>query len=257
MSFTPDGLVKATRERLKRLQLGAAVAAAMGRLGAQEMLKAGVLEPAGPTGILEWLYRVYFALVFVVVVLLPTYPEEPFFYFPAILALASAWLLAMPMYGQALLATDFTALRPSSGLWSAFLQAIEKHVPVPSELKEKEVMATMETLVPKAVPSLIPVAVLQLGYRLAWRATLVGLVGVIGVLLGPTLARLHWWRGWSPVSFLYAVSMPATILLLVSLIGPMIIQVYLASRISDRALSEVVGTPPADDLLPENRTGLD
>lgn len=229
-------------------------------VGKPALEKAGMLNSSPKKrDILEVSYLAGWWLIAVIVVVLPTYTEEPLFYFPAILALSVAWLVTMPSYGQAVATMDFSLLRPPQGTWARLLEAIQKQrVPVPDVLLTDESKATIGAVVPAAFPVVMPVVLLQ-GLRwLSGRATYVALFGMVGLLTGPFLASIHWWRGWSPVSLLYALSAPSAFILIVSLLMPAFVQAFVAGLRADRDLGDVfeaanVASPVPDDATKHSR----
>jgi hypothetical protein len=218
-------------------QRSAGLLRALVRVGTPALKKAGLLEEPSKAGVLDLVYRLYVVLAFVVVVLIPTYEEEPFIYFPAVLALSGAWLLTMPLYAAGLSGAAFSRLRPSKGAWRAFTAALEEErIVIPPDALGQEVEAAMDKFLPEAVPAVAPLAVLKMLRLLAIRAAFVGVIGIVGILAGPALARVHWWRGWSPVAVLYGVSAPLAVMLLMSLLLPFILQSFLTGLEVDAAL---------------------
>jgi len=229
---------------------------AVAMVGRPALEKAGMLETSPKKrDILEVAYLAGWWLVAAIVAVLPTYTEEPLFYFPAILALSVAWLVTMPSYGQAVATMDFSLLRPPQGTWAKLLEAIQKQrVPVPDVLLTDESKATIGAVVPAAFPVVMPVVLLQ-GLRwLSGRATYVALFGMVGLLTGPFLAGVHWWRGWSPVSMLYALSAPSAIILIISLLMPAFVQAFVAGVKADRDLGEVFKATNGVSPVPDDAT---
>jgi len=228
---------------------------ALVRLGTPVLKKAGLIEEPSKAGVLEWSYRLYVVVGFGLVLLIPTYPEEPFIYFPALLALSGAWLLTMPLYAAGLSGAAFSRLRPSRGAWRAFTNALEaERITVPPEALGEEVEIAMDSFLPKAVPAVAPLAVLKMLRLLALRAAFVGVIGILGILAGPALARVHWWHGWSPVAILYAVSAPLAALLLMSLLLPFILQSFLTGLDADAALEDATPKERQASAIKSKRT---
>jgi hypothetical protein len=75
-------------------------------------------------------------------------------------------------------------------------------------------------------------------------AVKLSVVGVVGLLIGPRLAELHWLRGWSPVSALYGIAAPWALALLISLVMPVIVQLYLAAVKLEQPPGPGPDTPP-------------
>lgn len=233
-----------------RMRRDLAISLAIGEVGKPALARAGMLKTS-PThwGILEVSYLVGWWLIALGVAVFPNYKDEPLFYFPAIVALSVAWLVTMALYSQTLGTTDFSLLRPPMGNWGRLLEAMQKRrVEVPDVLRTDESKAEMDSIVPTAVPAVMPVVLLEWFRWLAVRAVLVALIGMIGVLVGPSLAGVHWWRGWSPVSFLYALSAPWVAILVGSLLIPTFVNAFLAGLRADRDLAAVI--PPGDGRAP-------
>ena len=232
------------RRYLGRMNRSLQMAIAFGIVLRRPLETAGVLSQEVPRDIFDEAYRLYWWLVFVIVFVLPTYPEEPFFYFPAILALAVAWVLAMHQYGQSLLSADFEVLRPPPGSWATLVKAIQsRRVEVPPEVTSDQAAAEVDATLLGVVPSVTPLVLLQIIYKLSARAIAVAVVGLVGLLVGPLLAHVHWLLGWSPVALLYAVTAPWAALLLVSLILPLLIQTFVSGLKASKKFDELSSTP--------------
>jgi hypothetical protein len=214
---------------------------AMAVLGTPALERAGMLETKDERrGILEVSYLVGWWLIAVLAATAPTYTGEPLFFFPAILALSVAWLVTMPSYGQVVVTTDFSVVRPPKGIWARFLDELQKRrVKVPPELLTEESKATIDAIAPPAFPIVVPVVLLQWLRWIGLRAVYVAVVGMAGLLIGPILANVHWWRGWSPVSLLYGVTAPWVLLLLITLLIPALMQGLVAGLQADRDLQKV------------------
>src|ERR1700682_3560622 len=64
----------------------------------------------------KWLYRAYWLAVAGLIIRYWTpLPGEAFVYFPAMLAVASAWLFTAPAFGQALLDRDYRDFELAAG----------------------------------------------------------------------------------------------------------------------------------------------
>jgi hypothetical protein len=208
----------------------------------KEGVRVGLLTPRGPKGLIDWAYRVYWWLVFALVLIIPVSPGQPTYIFPAFLALAAAWLLTAPLYCQFLLTTDFSELRPDSGLVSRLIEALLNHrVDLPPELRNPSAVNEADASVAASIPTLLPATIIQMMSTLSVQAAIVSVIALVGLVAGPFLAEIHWgWlRGWSPVSLLYAVCTPAAILLLGSLVIPMVSYAYVANRRADVAVQEI------------------
>src|SRR5712692_10066730 len=152
------GTVRPVLDFVRRMRRSFAFMIAMAVLGTPALERAGMLEMKDERrGILEVSYLVGWWLIAVLAATAPTYPEEPLFYFPAILALSVAWLVTMPSYGQAVANMDFSLLRPPQGTWSRLIEAIQKQrVPVPDVLLTDESKATVDAIVPTGFPAVMP-----------------------------------------------------------------------------------------------------
>lgn len=188
------------------------------------LLSVGILKRAGPASIPEWIYRMYYILVLVVVILLPTTPDAPAFYFPAILALAAAWLLTAPQLAQAILATNWAPLLPREGAWKAYIVALRRHrLGLPDDLTTDQMNAMADDLVPRIIEVFWPGTLMTALLWLAYRAAGLAVLGLLGMLVGPSLARTHWWRGWSPIALLYGISAPLALMLVLTFIAPVLL----------------------------------
>jgi hypothetical protein len=221
----------------------------MAVLGKPALERAGMLETTDERrGILEVGYLVAWWLIAVLVAVAPTYKDEALFYFPAILALSVAWLVTMPSFGQVVVGTDFSVVRPPKGTWGRFLSEIQKRrVDLPEDLLTDESKATVDAFAPDAFPIVLPVVLLRWLRWLGMRAVAVALIGMAGLLIGPYLATANWWRGWSPVSVLYAVSAPWVAMLLVSLLIPPMTHSLVAGLRADRDLERIFKAIPDKD----------
>jgi hypothetical protein len=158
------------------------------------------LTARGPKGLIDWAYRVYWCLVFALVLVIPVSPGQPTYIFPAFLALAAAWLLTAPLFCQFLLTTDFTELRPGSGLVSRLIETLLNHrVDLPAELRNPSAVDEADTSLAASIPTLLPATIIQLMYRLSIQAAMVSVIALVGLIAGPFLANVQWgWlRGWS------------------------------------------------------------
>jgi hypothetical protein len=234
---------------LGRMRRSLIIASAIAVLGEPALERAGLLETTDERrGILDVGYLVAWWLIALLVVVAPTYKDEALFYFPAILALSVAWLVTMPSFGQFVVGTDFSVVRPPKGIWGRFLDEIQKRrVDIPSVLLTDESKAKVDAFAPDAFPIVVPVVLLRWFRWLGARAVAVALIGMGGLLIGPFLATVHWWRGWSPVSLLYAVSAPWVAVLLVSLLIPPLAHSLVAGLKADRDLEQLFKATSAKD----------
>src|SRR5712692_7116704 len=235
------GTVRPVLDFVRRMRRSFAFMIAMAVLGTPALERAGMLEMKDERrGILEVSYLVGWWLIAVLAATAPTYAGEPLFYFPAILALSVAWLVTMPSFGQVVVATDFSVVRPPKGIWARFLDELQKRrVKVPPELMTEESKATIDAIAPPAFPIVVPVVLLQWLRWIGLRAVYVAVVGMAGLLIGPILANVHWWRGWTPVSLLYGMTAPWVLLLLITLLIPALTQGLVAGLQADRDLQKV------------------
>jgi len=202
---------------------------AIARLAAGELNRVELLEPKRNfTSAPHLLYLAFWWATVILVALLPTWSGEAVIYFGAVLALAAAWLVATPQLGAGMVSTDFAELRPGKGAWERIREAFAKERVSLPELSADQERELVDSLA-KFVPHLTPIALLQLILKIALMAVKLALVGVIGLLIGPRLVEVHWWHGWSPVSALYGIAAPWALALLVSLVMPVIVQLYLAA----------------------------
>ena len=240
-----------------RMRRDLGISIAFGIVGRPALERAGMLKTSAERrGVMEWSYLAGWWVIALGVVVLPIYSGEPLFYFPAILALSVAWLVTMPSYSQMIATTDFSLLKPPKGTWGRLIEALQKQrVGVPDVLRTDETKAAMDAIVPTAVPAVLPVVLLYWFRWLSLHAIYVALIGMVGLLSGPFLADVHWWRGWSPVSLLYALSAPWVAVLVISLIIPTFVQGFIAGLQADRDLAAVIspgdGASPTQPATPE------
>lgn len=170
------------------------------KLAAGELDRVGLFEPKRQfSSVTHLLYLAYWWAAAIVVALLPTWSGEAVIYFGAVPALAAAWLVATPQLGAGMLASDVAGVKPGQQAWERIRAAFEKERVGLPELSADEEHQLID-LLEKQVPQLTPIALLQLVLKIAWMAVKLAVVGVIGLLIGPRLAEVQWWHGWSPVS---------------------------------------------------------
>lgn len=230
---------RAWRATAPRLPVGMHTQLVIAEMSVPELARAGLIQTTGRRGFLGRVYQVYWWVVVVAVLLVPTQPDVTSFYFPAVVGLAAAWLFAMPAYAQSLLSSwaDFSALRASPTLLSDFIQRLKaRPIKLPVALTDDAEVAKASAMFSEELPSLIPGVLLAIVASLSSRAVAVGVLGVFGMLVGPWLASIHvlWLRGWSPVAALYALSAPVIPLLLGSILVPIFGYAYLAHRRADK-----------------------
>ncbi len=218
----------------------ARVSVAFAKVGIPALQTAGLLDERTKPDALEWLYRLYYGAGFIVVLFIPTYPTEALIYFPAILALSGAWLLAMPLYGAGLSSQAFADLQPPRGAWRTLIVAFQKQrIPVPMEATKEDIDSAVDRALPQLIPAAVPAAMLKMLRLLALRASFVGVVGILGILAGPSLAQIHLWHEWSPVAILLALSAPLAVLLLMSLLVPFFVQSFMVGLQMNAAMNRL------------------
>jgi hypothetical protein len=196
---------------------------------AVELDRVGLLERKAPPSRLRMAFRATYILIFLIVLVLPTWKEEPVAYFAALLALGGAWLIAVPQLSRELRSIDLSSVTFGAETWQAFLKGLAREkIDFPTIPPEEE--RKLAGMVPPLVQTALPLAMLDLIVRLAWRAVALSLVALLGLLVGPRLAEVHWWLGWSPVSILYAVPTPWALALLSSLVIPVIVYTYVSAQ---------------------------
>jgi hypothetical protein len=194
-------------------------------LGIDELRRVGMLELKGPISTATILYLIGWWLIFLVTALLPTWPGEPVIFFGAMLALAAAWLIAIPQVGDVLTRVDMNGLRPGRALWEKFRAAATKRkleLPPLSAADESQIADSLGGFVPAG----IPLALLQVVMKVGVMAIQLAVVALVGLLVGPRLADVRVLWGWSPVSILYGMAAPWALILLCSLILPLLVQMY-------------------------------
>lgn len=240
---SPVDRLTAVRERVRqrvaesRQQLEASVRLTRGTLIATRkmLVDVGLIEqkkkqPKKARYIPFDLFWVVWWVVFVVGLVLPTYGSEPFVVFPSVLALAVVWLFGMAQFTQTLLGTDLRDVRITAGGWKVLLQSYqEAGIQFPAEALTAESADAAAKEVETWLPGAARQSVLDWTSLAAFQAILAGCVAIIGLVVGPTLTTLHWWRGWSPVSILYAVSLPTGLAILLFGLVPFIVSRFLAA----------------------------
>jgi hypothetical protein len=79
---------------------------------------------------------------------------------------------------------------------------------------------------------------LQLIYRQSTRSVALGVIAIVGLLVGPSLATVHVGY-WSPVSLIFGLSVPLAGRLVFVLLLPVMLQVYLAGLRADEAVRRI------------------
>jgi hypothetical protein len=198
-----------------------------------EFVRLGIITDS--PWIITWAGRVYAVLVFALAVFfVPSGNKEAIF--SALLALGVAWLLAVPLSASRLTEDDIKLLevgllRPGK----ASLEAIAK-LGVRFEISDPTELARAGAIAQKVAAYLTPVVALQLLYRSAVRASILGVLAIVGLGYWPTLASIRVLsRGLDTV--LLAVCGPMALRLLSILILPVLLQLILAAFRADQALA--------------------
>jgi hypothetical protein len=162
-------------------------------------------------------------LIFILIIVLPTYDTEAFFVFPATLAFVIAWLLGVSSYVFALISSNLSVLKLSPQGWIALVEELRNagiHIP-PSSTSDAAARQAAQVL-ERPLPDLILDTVLRWTSLIALEAIIGAIISLVGLLVGPLLASVHVWIGWSPVSILYAACIPVSISLSLYTIVPII-----------------------------------
>jgi len=178
-----------------------------------------IVDRKGPLPLDRLLYRIYWWIVFFAVVFLPTWPGESTLYSLALVALIGGWLIAAPQLTQVVTSADYRVLKPGPGTTHRFLAALRRvHVDFPAvnPTEEREI----DDWLTRMTSRIIPLFLVRLVFRLGVRALVLLIIAVAGFFIGPALATVHGPRGWSPVSLLYAVTVPDVLMMLTSLLLP-------------------------------------
>jgi hypothetical protein len=173
---------------MTRLPVQAHSNVVIAQMAVPELVRAGLLDLRGQRGFLGRLHQVYWWTVVVIVLLIPTRPDELTFYFPAVLAIAAAWLFAMPAYAQGLVASsaDFSALRPSPNLLRDFIDRMRaRPVQLPTALEDDAQVAEAGAMMAAELPALVPSTLLVVVAKLSTSVVATSIVSVVGLLAGP------------------------------------------------------------------------
>jgi len=251
---SPAEGLKAVRERVRlrfatsREQLIASIRLTRGTLIASRklLLNVGLIDQQQPAKKARYIpfdvFWIGWWFVFVIGLILPTYSPEPFVVFPSVLALAVVWLFGMAQFTHTLLGADLRDVRITAGGWTVLLQSYqEAGVQFPAEALTTESAQAAAKEVEGWLPGVARQSVLDWTALAAIQAILAGCVAMVGLLSGPTLTNVHWWHGWSPVSILYAASLPTALSLLFFGLVPFIVSRFLAAL---RLRSETVNPIP-------------
>lgn len=182
-------------------------------------------------------------VVFLIGLILPTYSPEPFVVFPAVLALAVVWLFGMAQFTHTLLGADLRDVKLTPAGWKVLVQSYrDAGIPLPDDAMTDESALAASKELEGSLPSLARKSVLDWTALAAIQAILAGVVAMVGLLVGPTLADVRWWHGWSPVAVLYGVSLPTGLSLLFFGLVPFIVSRFLAAlRLRSETASAVFG----------------
>src|SRR5712692_8534620 len=74
-------------------------------------------------------------------------------------------------------------------------------------------------------------------------AAILGAIAILGLLIGPWVIHLHLGY-WSPISLLFGLAVPDAVLLLITLIVPVMLQLYLTSLRFDETHPNPPDEPP-------------
>ncbi len=129
----------------------------------------------------------------------------------------------MPGYAREATASDLSLVRVRPGFWRAFLTELERQrVDLPEGAAGEEAEREADVTFDHLLPAVIPAASVEVVMWLSTRVAIVAVVGLVGLIAGPFLARVHWLHGWSPVALLYALPAVWAILAVVSLVFPIV-----------------------------------
>jgi len=239
---TPVDLLRAIRERVRlrfaegRSQLTASIRLTRGTSSASRKLLIGVglIEEKKTERKARYIpfdaFWVGWWLLFVLGLILPTYAPEPFVVFPSVLALAVVWLFGMSQFTHTLLGTDLRDVKLTPDGWKVLVQSFqEAGVQLPPEAMTDESAQAASRELEGPLPGMARQSVLDLTSLAAVQAVIAGSIAMVGLLVGPSLSNVHWWHGWSPVSILYAASLPTGLSLLGYGLVPFIVSRFLAA----------------------------
>lgn len=175
----------------------------------------------------KWAYRLYFVAVFLIVAVLPTWDGESTIFFGALLALAAAWLVAVPQATPELSAEDLKLVERGIRRIGSNLREVQE-----SRGKQLFDFGEADTKGLEELPSLLAgaakPAMLHVMYHRALAAAILGAIAILGLLIGPWVSHFHV-SYWSPISLLFGLAVPDALLLLSTLIIPVMLQLYLTS----------------------------
>ncbi len=232
MNIWPLPQVNAALERWRRTPQGAVFNGST-----KHLVDVGLLEPKAPADAYNRLGQAYTAAVFVLAVALPTWPSEPVAVFTAFLALAVAWLLAVPLTMDSISHADMVLLSRGFRKWRSSIVTIARERGVSLGVTSSDAPPPPARILRLLTP-LAPFTILQLIFRQSTRSVALGVIAIIGLLAGPTLATVHLGY-WSPVSLILGLSVPLAGRLVFVLLLPVMYQVYLAGLRADEAVQRI------------------
>jgi hypothetical protein len=148
----------------------------------------------------------------------------------------------MSQYASTLLSTDLSDVRLAPSELSAFLSTLQgEGIEFPKEAVTIEAAEKVATALHGVLPILALQAILKMISVAAMQAVLAGSISVVGLLIAPTLSGVVWWRGWSPVSILYAAAIPSSLSLVLYGFVPFIVTRFLAALRLRRLATTVTG----------------
>jgi|GEM_PF-6008684 len=232
MKIWPPHLINETLERWRRTPQGAAFTGST-----KHLVDVGLLEPKALPDTYNRIGQIYTAVVFLLAAALPTWPSEPVAVFTAFLALAVAWLLAVPLTMDSISNSDVALLSRGFRRWRNSIVAVAKERGVSLEVASSDGRPPASRVLRLLTP-LAPFAILQLIYRQSTRSVALGAMAIGGLLVGPSLASVHVGY-WSPVSLILGLTVPLAGRLVFVLLLPVMLQVYLAGLRADEAVRRI------------------
>lgn len=196
-------------------------------------------------------YWIYFFIVAVAVLIIPTWEGESTVFFAAVLALAAGWLVAVAQATPSLSTEDVKLLERGIAKFGPQIRAA-------AERRGKKLLVLnlpagqqswLGRIMPKLLAGGVEAIVVQIMFGRAVRAIELAGLSILGLLSGPWLSHFHLGY-WSPVSILFALAVPDSLLLLGSLLVPVLLKLFMASiRFDEMDL----GKPPPEASPPANR----
>ena len=214
---------------------------------AQEAKRLNLLSDR--TGLERLPYWIYFLVVASAVIFIPTWDGESIVFFGAVLALAAGWLVAVAQATPSLSTEDVQLLERGIAKFGPQIRAA-------AERRGKKLLVLnlpagqqswLGRVMPKLLAGGVEAIVLQIMFGRSVRAIELAGLSIIGLLIGPWLSRIHIGY-WSPVSILFALAVPDSLLLLGSLLVPVLLKLFMASIRFDQL---DLGKPP--EAPPTNR----